>query len=124
MKKLFLFLTCITLFCSCENSIVSNEEFLNYKNQKNKTIDSLQTLLNKARQPQYYETGWTLIKINGSLNEEKQDSTSSNFNTFGLYRLFDNLPGLEYKIIDIELGGSCTSFEPGHKLYIISKSPF
>lgn len=123
MKKIFIILILISLF-SCTSP---NDYYDQGKLSQKKTIDSLQILLNAARKPQYYETGWVLVKINGSLNEEAADSCRFlNWGTNGLYRMFDEGAGasLTHKIQDIELCGSCTSFDCGQKLYIISKTPF
>lgn len=118
MKNL-LILFIIALLFGCENPAIIK------MNQITKSRDSLQLLLDAQRKTKtYYETGWTLVKINGSLDAEGKDSVEM-YGVFGLYRMFDEgTPGLTYKIQDIELNGACTSFEPGHKLYIISKTPF
>ena len=121
MKK-FTYLIILLLFLfGCDNQ----SRLDSYKKDKERTIDSLQHLLNTERATKvYYETGWTLVKINGTLDTESKDSICQ-FGTFGLFRIFDeSASGLTYKIQDIELNGGCTSFEPGRKLYIISKTPF
>lgn len=116
----------ISFFISHSNGYKSGVSYENLIMQSK--IDSITKDYNTSiTKSQYYETGWTLVKINGSLEDELSDSVRYlNCGTNGLYRLFNEGAGasLSFKIQDIELCGSMTSFDCGKKLYIISKTPF